>query len=117
MPRRGGHVKRRLAALAVLVTAALLPPALTACGAASGGGLTVWLMDGSAPESWVNALNEAFERRHGVEVPVEIQQWDGIQNRLTTALSENDTVDEIGRAAWREGQPAARTSAAGPPAI
>ncbi|MBL1065084.1 extracellular solute-binding protein [Streptomyces sp. 7-21] len=91
-------MKRRLAALAVLVTAALLPASLTGCGAASGGGLTVWLMDGSAPESWVTALNEAFERRHGVEVTVEIQQWDGIQNRLTTALSENDTVDvlEIG---------------------
>ncbi|MGW7294875.1 extracellular solute-binding protein [Streptomyces xiamenensis] len=99
-------MKRTLMA-AVSVTA--MTAALAACGTgddgsgSSGGGgssdsLTVWLMDGSAPESWVTELNQAFEAEHGVKVNVQIQQWDGIQERLTTALSEDGTVDvmEIG---------------------
>ncbi|MGP3969572.1 extracellular solute-binding protein [Streptomyces sp. 6N223] len=99
-------MKRTRFGRTALAMAALAATA-TACGddgtGATGGGgddgsLTVWLMDGSAPESWVAELNEAFEREHGVEVTVEIQQWDGIQDRLTTALSEDGTVDvlEIG---------------------
>jgi N,N'-diacetylchitobiose transport system substrate-binding protein len=94
-------VKRKLTAA---VSVAAMTVAVAACGDdGSGGGggsdsLTVWLMDGSAPQSWVTELNEAFEREHGAEVTVEIQQWDGIQDRLTTALSEDGTVDvlEIG---------------------
>ncbi|MEO3749248.1 extracellular solute-binding protein [Streptomyces sp. B6B3] len=92
--------RKLIAALGVAACTA----ALAGCGDdGSGGGgdpdaLTVWLMDGSAPESWVTELNEAFEREHGVEVTVEIQQWEGIQDRVTTALSEDGTVDvlEIG---------------------
>jgi ABC-type glycerol-3-phosphate transport system substrate-binding protein len=105
--REEGVVKRRrigMAALRVAALTATVAATATGCGDdGSGGGgdpgsLTVWLMDGSAPESWVNELNRAFERRHGVEVTVEIQQWDGIQDRVTTALSEDGTVDvlEIG---------------------
>ncbi|WP_129842411.1 extracellular solute-binding protein [Streptomyces sp. RFCAC02] len=91
--------------LVAAVGAAALTASLAACGDdGSGGGgagdgsLTVWLMDGSAPEEWVTELNAAFEEEHGVEVHVEIQQWDGIQERVTTALSEDGTVDvlEIG---------------------
>ncbi|MFG2735480.1 extracellular solute-binding protein [Streptomyces harbinensis] len=99
-------MKRTLMA-ALSVTA--MTAALAACGTgddgsgSSGGGgssdsLTVWLMDGSAPEPWVTELNQAFEAEHGVTVDVQIQQWGGIQDRLTTALSEDGTVDvmEIG---------------------
>ncbi|MFB4196417.1 extracellular solute-binding protein [Streptomyces carpaticus] len=99
-------MKRTLMA-ALSVTA--MTAALAACGTgddgsgSSGGGgssdsLTVWLMDGSAPDSWVTELNQAFEAEHGVTVDVQIQQWGGIQDRLTTALSEDGTVDvmEIG---------------------
>ncbi|ARQ68613.1 extracellular solute-binding protein [Streptomyces marincola] len=93
-------MKRKLIA-AVGVTA--LTAALAACGDdGSGGGgggdsdsLTVWLMDGSAPQPWVDELTAAFEEEHGVTVNVEIQQWDGIQDRLTTALSEDGTVDVL----------------------
>jgi ABC-type glycerol-3-phosphate transport system substrate-binding protein len=101
-------VKRTRIGKTVLGMAALtaaMAVTVTACGddgTAGGGGddgsLTVWLMDGSAPEDWVTELNKAFEREHGVEVTVETQQWDGIQDRVTTALSEDGTVDvlEIG---------------------
>ncbi len=92
-------MKRKLIA-AVGVTA--LTAALAACGDDGSGGdggdadsITVWLMDGSAPQPWVDELTAAFEEEHGVEVNVEIQQWDGIQDRLTTALSEDGTVDVL----------------------
>ncbi|RKN40486.1 extracellular solute-binding protein [Streptomyces hoynatensis] len=92
--------------LVAAVGAAAMTVALAACGDdGSGGGgggssdsITVWLMDGSAPDSWVSELNTAFEEKYGVTVNVETQQWDGIQDRITTALSEDGTVDvlEIG---------------------
>ncbi|SOD60845.1 N,N'-diacetylchitobiose transport system substrate-binding protein [Streptomyces zhaozhouensis] len=95
-------MKRKLiAAIGVATMAATV----AACGSGDDGGgggssdaITVWLMDGSAPEEWVDELNAAFEEEHGVTVNVEIQQWDGIQDRVTTALSEDGTVDvlEIG---------------------
>ncbi|WP_062206739.1 extracellular solute-binding protein [Streptomyces sp. NBRC 109706] len=96
-------MKRKLiAAIGVATMAATV----AACGSDDDGGggggssdaITVWLMDGSAPEDWLNELNEAFEAEHGVSVNVEIQQWDGIQERVTTALSEDGTIDvlEIG---------------------
>ncbi|MFD5318940.1 extracellular solute-binding protein [Streptomyces sp. NPDC127098] len=97
-------MKRKLIAAAGMMT---LTVSLAACGddgssGAGGGGssdsITVWLMDGSAPEAWVSELNAAFEAEHGVTVNVETQQWNGIQDRVTTALSEDGTVDvlEIG---------------------
>ncbi|GAA1901370.1 N,N'-diacetylchitobiose ABC transporter substrate-binding protein DasA [Streptomyces sodiiphilus] len=88
--------------LTAALAAAALAAVATACGTGNGGGgtgaLTVWLMDGSAPQEWLDELNAAFEEEHGVRVDVEIQQWDGIQDRVTTALSEDGTVDvlEIG---------------------
>ncbi|WP_326596784.1 extracellular solute-binding protein [Streptomyces sp. NBC_01803] len=95
-------MKRKLIAA---IGAAALTATVAACGSDGGGGggggagsITVWLMDGSAPQAWLDELNAAFEAEHGVEVDVEIQQWDGIQDRVTTALSEDGTVDvlEIG---------------------
>ena len=51
------------------------------------GTVTVWLMTGSAPTTLTDALNKEFEAAHpGVKVKYEIQQWDGIQQKLTTAL-------------------------------
>lgn len=85
------------AGVAVMVTG------VAACGSgggeAGGGGreaLTVWVMDGSAPDDWVKRLNEAFEARHeGVEVTMKVQQWNGIQEKITTALSEDSPPDVL----------------------
>ncbi|GAA2400710.1 N,N'-diacetylchitobiose ABC transporter substrate-binding protein DasA [Streptomyces glaucosporus] len=75
---------------------------LVACGSGDGGAaggdgtLTVWVMDGSAPEEWVEALNKEFEAEHkGVTVKIEEQQWNGIQEKITTALSEDAPPDVI----------------------
>ncbi|MEV6651397.1 extracellular solute-binding protein [Streptomyces sp. NPDC051219] len=58
--------------------------------------LTVWVMDGSAPAPWLEAVNKDFEAKHkGVKVKVETQQWNGIQEKVTTALSEDTPPDVL----------------------
>ncbi len=60
------------------------------------GDVTVWLMTGSAPSTLTDALNKEFEAAHpGVKVKYEIQQWDGIQQKLTTALAGGTPPDVI----------------------
>ena len=60
------------------------------------GTVTVWLMTGSAPTTLTDALNKEFETAHpGVKVKYEIQQWDGIQQKLTTALASGNPPDVI----------------------
>ncbi|MBU3868101.1 extracellular solute-binding protein [Streptomyces sp. 4503] len=60
--------------------------------------LTVWAMDGSTPDGWTKDVKAAFEKRTGAKLKLEIQQWNGIQQKVTTALSESDPPDvlEIG---------------------
>ncbi len=58
--------------------------------------LTVWLMNGSAPETLTDELNKEFEgANEGVTVKYEIQEWNGIQDKLTTALGSQDPPDVI----------------------
>src|SRR6266536_146973 len=95
-------VKRRYVA-AIAVIAALI---IAGCSSSGGGSnqqanggsktLTVWLMDGSAPKQLVADLNAEFQSSHpGVTVNYQIQQWNGIQDKLTTALAGNATPDVI----------------------
>ncbi|MGW7695451.1 extracellular solute-binding protein [Streptomyces asiaticus] len=60
--------------------------------------LTVWAMDGSSPDGWTKDVKAAFEKKTGAKLKLEIQQWNGIQQKVTTALSESDPPDvlEIG---------------------
>ncbi|MCY0927883.1 extracellular solute-binding protein [Streptomyces sp. H27-H1] len=58
--------------------------------------ITVWVMDGSAPKTWIDAVNAEFSAKHpGVTVKVEVQPWKGIQEKVTTALSENTPPDVL----------------------
>ncbi|WP_093799122.1 extracellular solute-binding protein [Streptomyces sp. Wb2n-11] len=79
---------------------------IAACGSDDGGSggkssgdgksVTVWVMDGSAPDDWMAGVNKEFEAKHpGVKVKVEKQQWNGIQEKLTTALSEDTPPDVV----------------------
>lgn len=53
-------------------------------------------MDGSAPDAWMAEVNKAFEAKHpGVKVKVEKQIWNGIQEKVTTALSEDTPPDVL----------------------
>ncbi|MEU5398429.1 extracellular solute-binding protein [Streptomyces sp. NPDC005963] len=60
--------------------------------------LTVWAMDGSTPDQWQADLTAEFEKTTGAKVKFEVQQWNGIQQKLTTSLSEENPPDvfEIG---------------------
>jgi N,N'-diacetylchitobiose transport system substrate-binding protein len=78
---------------------------LTGCGDDSSGDsgkpkdLTVWLMTGTVPDPVLAEINKEWEDAHkGAKVKVEIQQWDGIGPKTTTALAGNDAPDvlEIG---------------------
>ncbi|MDO5736983.1 MAG: extracellular solute-binding protein [Propionibacteriaceae bacterium] len=58
--------------------------------------LTVWLMDGSQPDSVVDAVNAEFKEKYpNVDVNVELQQWAGVQDKLTTSLNSTSTPDVV----------------------
>jgi N,N'-diacetylchitobiose transport system substrate-binding protein len=58
--------------------------------------LTVWLMNGSAPETLTDSLNKEFEQANdGVTVKYEVQEWNGIQDKLTTALAGDNPPDVV----------------------
>ena len=53
---------------------------------AQGGTLTVWLMNGSLNDNSVVQLNTDFQMAHpGWKVNYQVQQWNGIVDKLTTA--------------------------------
>ncbi|MFI6844792.1 extracellular solute-binding protein [Kitasatospora sp. NPDC050467] len=60
--------------------------------------LTVWLMDGSAPKGWTDSVKADFETAYpGSKVDFQIQKWNGIGAKVTTALSEGSVdVLEVG---------------------
>ncbi|MFR9798791.1 extracellular solute-binding protein [Streptomyces sp. MS06] len=57
--------------------------------------LRVWVMTGSAPEQWTKDLQAAFEQKTGAKLKFEEQQWDGIQQKITTSLSESNPPDVL----------------------
>ncbi|QKW52294.1 extracellular solute-binding protein [Streptomyces buecherae] len=57
--------------------------------------LTVWAMDGSTPDGWTKDVTAAFEKKTGAKLKFEVQQWNGIQQKITTALSESNPPDVI----------------------
>ncbi|MFC5146324.1 extracellular solute-binding protein [Streptomyces aureoversilis] len=78
---------------------------VAACGSSDGdegsgdGGkaksLTVWFMDGSNPPGWTKSVQAEFEQKTGAKLDVQVQKWDGIQQKLTTALSESNPPDVV----------------------
>ncbi|MEU2871036.1 extracellular solute-binding protein [Streptomyces olivoreticuli] len=57
--------------------------------------LTVWFMDGSNPAGWTKSVQAEFEQQTGAKLNIQIQKWNGIQQKLTTALSESSPPDVI----------------------
>ncbi|WP_030912341.1 extracellular solute-binding protein [Streptomyces sp. NRRL F-5126] len=89
---------------ALPATAVVLGLALTACGGngstekASAGGdrtLTVWQMDGDLSPQAVAAINKRFEKATGAKVKVEIQEWNNINTKISTALAQDDAPDVV----------------------
>ena len=58
------------------------------------GTLTVWLMNGSAPQSVVDGVNADFKAKYpNVTVNVEIQQWSDVTTKLDTAFAGSAPPD------------------------
>ena len=89
--------------LVVLATALALT--VTACGSGNttttnasspaGTTLTVWLMDGDLSDKAVAAIDDAFTKQTGAKVDIQIQQWDNINTKLSTALSQDNPPDVL----------------------
>ncbi|ARZ67954.1 sugar transporter [Streptomyces albireticuli] len=52
-------------------------------------------MDGSNPAGWTKSVQAEFEQKTGAKLNIQVQKWDGIQQKLTTALSESNPPDVI----------------------
>ncbi len=71
-------------------------PAATPTPVASSGTLTVWLMNGSLNDNTVVQLDTDFQMSHpGWKVNYQVQQWNGIVDKLTTALASDNPPDVI----------------------
>src|ERR1700694_737790 len=89
---------RKLLFSAIVMAIALLA---AACGnstaantPAETGPLTVWLMNGSAPQSVIDGTNADFKAKYpNVTVNVEIQQWGSIGTKLDTAFAGSTPPD------------------------
>jgi N,N'-diacetylchitobiose transport system substrate-binding protein len=90
---------RKLFVGAIVTTIAVLT---AACGSSSTAGnnntqsgtLTVWLMNGSAPQSVVDGVNADFKAKYpNVTVNVEIQQWSDVTTKLDTAFGGSTPPD------------------------
>jgi N,N'-diacetylchitobiose transport system substrate-binding protein len=79
---------------------------LTACGSSGGTGtaapassgpktLTVWMMDGDLSPQAQATINTAFEKATGAKVNLQIQQWDNINTKISTALAQDNPPDVI----------------------
>src|SRR6266568_1800407 len=91
--------------LVVLIGAMVF--AVTACGSGTGGAagggttsasgstLTVWFMDGDLSDRTVAAIDAEFTKATGAHVNIQIQQWDNINTKLSTALAQNDPPDVL----------------------
>ncbi|SPE58076.1 Maltose/maltodextrin-binding protein precursor [Streptomyces netropsis] len=67
----------------------------SSAGGSQGKSLTVWFMDGSNPPAWTKSVQAEFEQKTGAKLDIKVQKWDGIQQKLTTALSESSPPDVV----------------------
>ncbi|MFD8619648.1 extracellular solute-binding protein [Streptomyces sp. NPDC059513] len=90
---------RLLAGGSVLVLAAALSSCSSPSGSASGDGRTrvdVWLMRDSVSDTFQKEFTADFAKRHPeIDVKIQIQEWDGIGQKITAALASNDAPDVI----------------------
>ncbi|WP_443070383.1 extracellular solute-binding protein [Streptomyces sp. QHH-9511] len=89
--------------VAPVALAAAVATAATACSgsgdpAASGGPekVTVWIMKDSVTDAFLSRFRAGFQAEHkDIELDVQIQEWDGIGEKVTAALASKDAPDVI----------------------
>ncbi|QNA75963.1 extracellular solute-binding protein [Streptomyces sp. So13.3] len=58
--------------------------------------LTVWIMKGSVSDPFLQRFKTDFETTHsGTTLKIQIQEWDGIGAKITSALASKDAPDVI----------------------
>lgn len=72
-----------------------LPDGIPESVDAKGETLTVWVMQDDYSDATLEAINEQFTERTGAEVDVQMQPWDGIGTKLSTALGTSTPPDVI----------------------
>jgi N,N'-diacetylchitobiose transport system substrate-binding protein len=95
------------------VLALAVATAMTACGSGSGGSgsstdpktvataggagktVTIWVMDGDYTPETLNAINAQFTKQTGAKVSIQVQAWDGIDTKITTALATSTPPDVL----------------------
>ncbi|MBM9623396.1 extracellular solute-binding protein [Streptomyces zhihengii] len=90
-------MKNRYLALSTVLACSL---ALGGCGLIPGGSdtrtVSIWLMQNSVSEDWLNRFTETFEKEHpGIELEVTFQEWTGIGKKVTEALRSDDAPEVI----------------------
>ncbi|WP_260605433.1 extracellular solute-binding protein [Streptomyces sp. WAC01280] len=83
--------------------AAAVVLAATACSGsgdpvASGGAekVTVWIMKDSVTDAFLSRFRAGFEAEHeSIDLDIQIQEWDGIGEKVTAALASKDAPDVI----------------------
>ncbi|MEV8070102.1 extracellular solute-binding protein [Streptomyces sp. NPDC085995] len=93
---------RMLTGASVLTAALILSGCSSGSGDAAGGGgggsseLTVWLMRDSVSAAFQKEFTTAFAAAHpDIHLKIQIQEWDGIGQKVTAALASNDAPDVI----------------------
>ncbi|MGW2014525.1 extracellular solute-binding protein [Streptomyces sp. NPDC001927] len=93
----------KISSLAVPVAlATTLALTVTACGstddpkAGGSGKVTVWIMKDSVTDDFLSRFRADFEATHqGTTLDIQIQEWDGIGEKVTAALASKDAPDVI----------------------
>ncbi|MFD3945309.1 extracellular solute-binding protein [Streptomyces sp. NPDC058579] len=93
----------KISSLAVPVAlATTLALSVTACGwtddpkAGGSGKVTVWIMKDSVTDDFLTRFRTDFEATHrGTTLDIQIQEWDGIGEKVTAALASKDAPDVI----------------------
>ncbi|KIF71467.1 sugar transporter [Streptomyces sp. AcH 505] len=78
--------------------------ALSACSSSSGTSagpqkLTVWIMKDSVTDAFLHRFEQDFAKTHkDIDLDIQIQEWDGIGEKVTAALASKDAPDvmEVG---------------------
>lgn len=68
---------------------------ITSASTARQQGLTVWVMQDDFSEETLHAINTEFTQQTGIAVHVQVQPWDSINTKLTTALASSTPPDVI----------------------
>lgn len=90
------HLARTAVVLALALVGVACGNASSGTGSAGSGTLTVWLMNGSAPDSIIQAVNSDLKAKHpGTKVDIQIQQWSDVTTKLDTAFAGSSPPDVV----------------------